>query len=152
MESLAEGCIIAPVALIATGIGWWIDGSRLGGFVGTCIGVIAGMIWIGLAKNKVKKDEEQKRLTQRLTELSRGRTLAAPHTQRLPRVVATPAPKAISSPSSQSQLYLLLDGQVKGPFTSAQIEALIQVGTATLDTQCCIAGTEHWQLLRTFVS
>jgi len=52
----------------------------------------------------------------------------------------------------EGRVYLDLAGKVQGPFTSEQIEGFLQVGAATLDTPCCVEGSDQWQALRSFAA
>ena len=74
-------------------------------------------------------------------------------------VKASPPPQAHiappplpPAPPERSALYLHLNGKVQGPFTTAQVEAFLQVGTATLDTLCCIHGSQDWVPLSSLAS
>jgi hypothetical protein len=56
---------------------------------------------------------------------------------------ATPPPPPIKTVS----YYIYLNDQVKGPFSQAQIKALLQVDSATPATPCCPEGSEEWQTI-----
>lgn len=62
------------------------------------------------------------------------------------------APTPPPPPTEQGNLYLHLNGKVQGPFTTTQVEGFIQVGTASLDTLCCVIGTTEWVPLSSFSS
>ncbi|GEM_PF-2331184 len=64
--------------------------------------------------------------------------------------MATKNPSLLPPPPPQipqAKYFLHLEDQVKGPFSKEQIRALLTVGTATLDTQCCKEGTTDWHTL-----
>lgn len=70
-------------------------------------------------------------------------------------VKASPPPQTHLMPPpfpAPPVLYLHLNGKVQGPFTTAQVKAFLQVGTATLDTLCCINGSAQWMPLSSFGS
>lgn len=73
-----------------------------------------------------------------------------------PKPKTPPLPRQVSSRSApathQPGIFLHLDGNVMGPFTTTQIEDYLQSGAATLDTLCCIEGSEQWQPLSSLVS
>jgi hypothetical protein len=69
------------------------------------------------------------------------------------RQVAAPVKSIPPPPPPPSRgIYVHLNDKVQGPFSAAQIEAFLQVGTVTLDTQCCIEGSQQWQPVRTLTS
>lgn len=58
-----------------------------------------------------------------------------------------PAPPPGSTEQAKPSIFLHVAGEVKGPFTTKQVEKLLQDGSATLDTLCCIEGSTQWQPL-----
>ncbi len=48
-------------------------------------------------------------------------------------------------------LYLYLNGETKGPFSTDQIAALLSVGAATQDTPCCHDGAEKWLIVAAYL-
>lgn len=71
-----------------------------------------------------------------------------PKTPPPPRQVATRSAPATQQPG----IFLHLDGKVVGPFTTTQIENYLQSGAATLDSLCCIEGSDQWQPVRSLAS
>lgn len=54
--------------------------------------------------------------------------------------------------TNEPGIFLYLNGVVQGPFSPTQVEGFLQVGTATLNTKCCIEGSEQWEPLRSLAS
>jgi hypothetical protein len=54
------------------------------------------------------------------------------------------------SPPKPAGLYLFIAEEVKGPFSSEQLQALKDTGIVSQETLCCREGTEEWVPLSTF--
>jgi hypothetical protein len=65
-------------------------------------------------------------------------------TQKKPERLAAPQAAPPLPPTKTISFYLYLNEQVKGPFSAAQIKALLQVDSATLSTPCCPEGNQDW--------
>lgn len=69
-------------------------------------------------------------------------------TQKKPeRPQATSQQVAPLPPAKSVSFYIYLNDEVKGPFSVAQIKALLQVDSATPTTPCCLEGSEEWQTI-----
>jgi uncharacterized membrane protein (DUF485 family) len=55
-------------------------------------------------------------------------------------------------PMPPPAFYLYLNEQVKGPFSSDQIKALLQVDSANPETPCCPEGVQEWQTIAALVN
>jgi len=55
-------------------------------------------------------------------------------------------------PMPPPSFYLHLNEQVQGPFSTDQIKALLQVGSAKPTTPCCAEGTQEWHTVGVLVS
>lgn len=62
---------------------------------------------------------------------------------------SNPAPIASPSPPPPPKvghgIYLHMRGEVAGPYTTSEVEGYLANGTVTLQTLCCVEGSEDWK-------
>jgi hypothetical protein len=74
-------------------------------------------------------------------------------TQKKPERPALVSQPAIPPPPTKKlSFFIYVNDQVKGPFSSAQINALMQMDSVTLTTPCCPEGSQDWQTVSDFIS
>lgn len=66
-----------------------------------------------------------------------------------PAVSAAAAPPP--PPISRASFFLYIKEEVKGPFSPAQIKALLQVDSVTPATPCIPEGSQEWQTIADFI-
>jgi hypothetical protein len=52
----------------------------------------------------------------------------------------------------RTSLFVHLNGETKGPFTTEQLEALVSVHAVTGSTLCCHDGAENWLTVADYVA
>jgi len=60
-------------------------------------------------------------------------------------------PKAVK-PEAIDNIFLYVNGEVKGPHSSSEIQFLIHDGYITYQTLCCLEGSEDWKPLSEIVT
>jgi hypothetical protein len=60
-------------------------------------------------------------------------------------------PKAVK-PEAIDNIFLYVNGEVKGPHSSSEIQFLIHDGYITYQTLCCLEGSEDWRPLSEIVT
>lgn len=60
-------------------------------------------------------------------------------------------PKAVK-PKAIDNIFLYVNGEVKGPHSSSEIQFLIHDGYVTYQTLCCLEGSEDWRPLSEIVT
>ncbi len=69
-----------------------------------------------------------------------------------PSPVQQAAPPPPLPPTKTVSFFIYVNDQVKGPFSAAQINALMQVDSVTPMTPCCPEGSQEWQTVADCIS
>jgi len=74
-------------------------------------------------------------------------------TQKKPeRPVVAAAAVPPPPPVNRASFFLYIKDEVKGPFSPAQIKALLQVDSVTPASPCVPEGSQEWQTIADFIS
>lgn len=139
----ASTVIAAIFALIAAGIGYGI-GDEKGAIIGLVGGIIVGSIIF------MTRDEQNSALPKQPSRkpVPKPQLIARPQLRPAVSPPAAPPPP----PPPTKGLFIFLSGKVQGPYMPSQLERLLQDGSVSLDTLCCLEGSNDWQPLRNFAS